>query len=122
MVLTFGSKTAYGTSQSKYYEHRVHKSGNCELILQDLKTTDAGKYILKVYVNGQLLGSYIFDICVNGKVKTDLNIDLGFLLLLFGTSVYFILHVMHHQYYESVMPQLCFIVVFLFSSCNSTGR
>ncbi|XP_042632090.1 uncharacterized protein LOC109078864 [Cyprinus carpio] len=78
MVLTFGSKTAYGTGQSKYYEHRVHKSGNCNLILQDLKTTDAGKYNFKVYASGQLLGSYIFDICVNVHVTARVGEEVMF--------------------------------------------
>ncbi len=108
IVLTFGSETAY-----------VHKSGSCDLILQDLKTTNAGKYTADVHDNSGLISSNSFDVHVKGKVKTDLNIEFDLLLLSFSTSVYFILH------YTSVIPSIiniikapchnCFIFLFLFS-------
>lgn len=63
-LLTFGPKIAYGFNQDKYYEDRVHESGSCDLILQDLKSTDAGKYISKVYASGQLPNIYTYDIHV----------------------------------------------------------
>ncbi|KAF4100905.1 hypothetical protein G5714_019101 [Onychostoma macrolepis] len=43
----------------------VCTSGSCDLILQDLKTTDAGKYISKVFASGQLPDIYTYDIRVN---------------------------------------------------------
>ncbi|XP_048059275.1 uncharacterized protein LOC125275955 isoform X2 [Megalobrama amblycephala] len=50
--LTYGSKIAYGISQNREYHGRVQKSGNCNLTLQKLRTTDAGRYILHLYDNG----------------------------------------------------------------------
>ncbi len=89
-VLTFGHITAYGARQDKYFRGRVKESGSCDLILQDLKSTDAGKYISEVFANGQLLDSYTYDVHVNGKVKTDLNVDLSFCCFHL-VSVFFIL-------------------------------
>ncbi len=119
IVLTFGSETAYGRGQNEHFRGRVHESGSCDLILQDLKTTDAGKYTADVHDNSGLNSSNSFDVHVKGKVKTDLNIEFDLLLLSFSISVYFILR------YTSVMPSIiniikapchnCFIVLFLFS-------
>ncbi|XP_058609731.1 uncharacterized protein LOC131525796 isoform X1 [Onychostoma macrolepis] len=61
-VLTFGPIKAYGAHQDKWYKDRVHKTGSCNLILQDLKTTDAGKYVSQVFANGQLLNIYTYDV------------------------------------------------------------
>ncbi|XP_058609742.1 uncharacterized protein LOC131525804 [Onychostoma macrolepis] len=63
-VLTFGPITAFGAGQDGHFSGRVHKSGSCDLILQDLKTTDAGKYILKVYDDSGLI-SNSYDVHVN---------------------------------------------------------
>ncbi len=77
IVLTFGSETAYGRGQSEHFRGRVHKSGSCDLILQDLKTTDAGKYTADVYDKSGSISRNSFDVHVKGKVKTDLHVDLS---------------------------------------------
>ncbi len=75
-VLIFGSKIAYGRGQNEHFTGRVHESGSCDLILQDFKTTDAGKYTSNVFANGQQLDSRTYYVHVKGKVKTDLHVDL----------------------------------------------
>ncbi|XP_052389126.1 uncharacterized protein LOC127935362 [Carassius gibelio] len=77
-VLTCGIQTAYGTGQSKYYEHRVLKTGTCDLTLHDLKTTDAGRCHLKGYVNDQLLRSYIFDISIDVPLTARIGEEVMF--------------------------------------------
>lgn len=71
IVLTFGSLYAYGVRQSAEFKGRVHKSGACDLVLQGLKTTDAGTYHLKIYDNGQLILNRSYEVHVTCKVKTD---------------------------------------------------
>lgn len=68
--LTFGSKVAYGSQENEQYKGRVNESGH-GLIIQDLKTTDAGIYTLSVYENGNSIDTLRYQILVNGKVKTD---------------------------------------------------
>ncbi|XP_026088201.1 uncharacterized protein LOC113062511 [Carassius auratus] len=64
-ILTFGTKTAYGGLQNEHFRDRVHKTDTCDLILKDLKTTDAGKYLLTLYVEGEPLCSYSYELRVD---------------------------------------------------------
>ncbi|KAF4100998.1 hypothetical protein G5714_019194 [Onychostoma macrolepis] len=63
-LLKFGSKTAYGAGQDGHFRGRVHESGSCDLILQGLKTTDAGKYMADVYDNSGVISSNSYDVHV----------------------------------------------------------
>ncbi|XP_016375592.1 uncharacterized protein LOC107714293 [Sinocyclocheilus rhinocerous] len=76
-VLVFGSTTAYGNHQNEHFRGRVHKSGNCDLILQPLKTTDAGKYTLHVNANGQPK-SYSYDVHVNVNLTARVGEEVKF--------------------------------------------
>ncbi|XP_052388686.1 uncharacterized protein LOC127935119 isoform X1 [Carassius gibelio] len=67
-ILTFGTRIAYGVNQDEHFRDRVHKTDTCDLILQDLKTTDAGKYLLTLYVEGEPLCSYSYE------VRVDVNL------------------------------------------------
>ncbi|XP_016102567.1 uncharacterized protein [Sinocyclocheilus grahami] len=76
-VLTFGSTTAYGNRQDEHFRGRVHKSGNCNFVLQPLNTTDAGKYTLHVNANG-LPKSYSHDVRVNVNLTARIGEEVKF--------------------------------------------
>ncbi|XP_052388692.1 uncharacterized protein LOC127935121 [Carassius gibelio] len=67
-ILTFGTRIAYGVNQDEHFRDRVHKTDTCDLILQDLKTTDAGKYLLKGFVEGEPLFPYSYELSVDVKL------------------------------------------------------
>ncbi|XP_073678012.1 uncharacterized protein [Garra rufa] len=68
-VLKFGSIIAYGANQDTHFRGRVHKSDKCDIILQNLKITDAGSYTLDVYVNSKPHASYTYDVHVNVNLE-----------------------------------------------------
>ncbi|XP_058624213.1 uncharacterized protein LOC131535477 [Onychostoma macrolepis] len=78
-LLKFGSKTAYGAGQDGHFRGRVHESGSCDLILQGLKTTDAGKYMADVYDNSGVISSNSYDVHVKvsltGRKGEELMFD-----------------------------------------------
>ncbi|XP_067217610.1 uncharacterized protein [Chanodichthys erythropterus] len=65
VLLKHGSITAYGLQPDNQYMGRVHKSGLCDLVLQDLKTTDAGRYRLYIYEREHLMSDISLEIHIN---------------------------------------------------------
>ncbi|XP_067267535.1 uncharacterized protein [Chanodichthys erythropterus] len=77
--LTYGPKIAYGISQNREYHGRMQKSGNCNLTLQKLRTTDAGRYVLHLYANGVSSSTNSYDVhityYISGWKGTELTFD-----------------------------------------------
>lgn len=102
--LTHGPIIAYGYQQDNQYKGRVHESGLCDLILEDLKTTDAGMYKMGIHGNGDPV-FLSYEVLVNGKVKTDFNIDLGCLLFSFSTHQHVTLILSFHCSSDTLTAQ-----------------
>ncbi|XDV33510.1 hypothetical protein PO909_003902 [Leuciscus waleckii] len=68
--LTFGPKVAYGGKPNERFMGRVFESDDGDLIIKDLETTDAGKYTLITYGNGDpIYTSYEIHVLVNLTVR-----------------------------------------------------
>ncbi|XDV33511.1 hypothetical protein PO909_003903 [Leuciscus waleckii] len=80
MFLKFSSLYAYGVRQAAEFKGRVHKSGSCDLVLQGLKTTDAGQYISEIFDNGELISTNSYEVHVayniTGRKGEELKFDL----------------------------------------------
>ncbi len=72
--------------QTEECSGRVFKQGDCDVVIEDLRFSDAGKYILRVYYSNDEteLKRQIrtYQLHVHGKVKTDQTKNMCFLVFL----------------------------------------